>query len=778
VTHRLWRPAFLIALFYAFVAFAGLAYGQSHPVAVVLIRLGQSSQMPTLAREAAAEWAFRSPTGLAAYYRAASYGQYEIVGDAYGWFDVDDGTACAGRTALVNAYVAAADPIVDWARYERAVFVVAGREGTCLGAGNFGLRMAFETRDGPVSLGVVSVGICCESSGYTSITLPKTPLIHEFGHTLGLAHAGHVWCSGTEEPIAPNGVDCGVSEYHDGYSTMGGIMFDEGVARNGDLAAPHREYLGWLREGDGLQTVTASGRYVLAPLRQVSGLRALKIRRGIGDYLYAEYRQPGGFDAFLVGSYYAQIVRGALLHIINPYPDRPTTATLTPRRTGLLNMNLGVPGQLRGESLPVGKSWTDPDTGTTLNVVSASPTGLTVDVTLGKTDFTPPVVTWLRPPHRATIKGEVEVALDAGAATGIGAVEFFGRQRTAWWPPNNFNYGTSTPVGTGPTMRLDTTRLRNGPLGLHARVADCTPVGQPNVTTTGLYSFTVANIGDTEPPMALFLSPATASRTSPIPVFKVDASDNLGIDRVEFYQDAELLPYAVDFKPPFEPQASAWLEGPHEIRARALDLQGNPSERRLAFSADSTVPVATYFPEPGSYPYPVDVVIGVPLGFTARYTTDGSAPLVIAADGTCRFGATAIAAAQPAHIARSSTLRLGGMLGQVCYPGGDVVSYTIAVPLRVAILAPTTISVRRGKSITASVSVVLLAGTAAPVEIGITGTLPGVSASTTPAACTPPCVATLTLKASAAASKATGTLFITATNGPMVERKAVSVQVR
>ena len=76
---------------------------------------------------------------------------------------------------------------------------------------------------------------------------------------------------------------------------------------------------GWIANGSGYKTVTASGVFTVLPYElQAAGLKALRIQRpGTNKWLWIEYRHSSGsFDSTL-GVYSSNIYHGALIHYLN-----------------------------------------------------------------------------------------------------------------------------------------------------------------------------------------------------------------------------------------------------------------------------------------------------------------------------------------------------------------------------------------------------------------------------------------------------------------------------
>jgi chitodextrinase len=224
---------------------------------------------------------------------------------------------------------------------------------------------------------------------------------HELSHTMDgawimLLHGGYLAC-GPQAFVSPvnstfDSSACLESEYEDPYDVLGGAAIN---GTHGLLSASHRIDAGWLDSTQAV-TVTTPGTttYTLKPYETTTGLVALKIPRGnTGTYFTVEYRQPLGFDSYITQGECANIKcnanQGALLRLGGVTFRGPgggadsniidTTPGSNPYGSGYWPSQDEADGAL----LP-GKSFTDPDYNITINTVSASSSGLSVQVTLAQ----------------------------------------------------------------------------------------------------------------------------------------------------------------------------------------------------------------------------------------------------------------------------------------------------------------------------------------------------------------------------------------------------------
>jgi len=226
--------------------------------------------------------------------------------------------------------------------------------------------------------GISGIGCTNEvtSAGTFDVSISALPwtkltpavIFHESGHELGLAHA-RLRTFGNDV-LGPTGTTGTLTEYGDHYSAMG-------VANQGHYAAGQKAgILGWL-SGTNYQNVSSSGTFTIQPYEtSPAGLNALKIQRGTGNpgyYLWVEYRQPlGNYDPSM--PYSAEpngnVFTGAMIH----YED-----SVTGPQTDLLDFT-NPDTYADYPALAVGRTWNDAYSDLSLSVVSATPTGLTLNV--------------------------------------------------------------------------------------------------------------------------------------------------------------------------------------------------------------------------------------------------------------------------------------------------------------------------------------------------------------------------------------------------------------
>src|SRR5262245_21405781 len=330
-------------------------------VAVLLVTFPGITPPASLTQQSVYDMFFGSGSSLDSYWKEVSYGQAGATGSVYGWYTLSGSYSCSNvRQFMDDAIATAAGGGVDFNFYHRVSIIFPDMNPSCGWAGISGIGCTTEV----TSSGTFEVSI----SALPWTKLAPAVIFHENGHELGLAHARlRTFDSDILGPIGATGT---LTEYGDHYSAMG-------VANQGHYAAGQKaEILGWL-SATNYQSVSAGGTFTIQPYEtSPGGLTALKIQRGTGNpgyYLWVEYRQPvGSFDPTM--PYSAEpsgnVFTGALIH----YEDSATGI-----QTDLLDFT-NPDTYADFPALRAGQSWTDPYSDLSLSVVSATSSGLTLNV--------------------------------------------------------------------------------------------------------------------------------------------------------------------------------------------------------------------------------------------------------------------------------------------------------------------------------------------------------------------------------------------------------------
>jgi M6 family metalloprotease-like protein len=200
-------------------------------------------------------------------------------------------------------------------------------------------------------------------------------IAHEMGHNFGLLHAASLRCTG-----ASIGGSCSSSEYGDPFDAMGN-------QRPMHYNAMQKAKLAWIAPATVKTHAGGSATYTIGPL-ELAGMStyAVKVPTGVANRTYwLEFRQPTGFDAPLA-SYPSN---GAQVRVAAPFETQCAGCDAYSDDTQLLDMTPGT-STFNDATLPAGQSFTDPQYGIQITVVSATADALTVQVGTGGTSTPPP----------------------------------------------------------------------------------------------------------------------------------------------------------------------------------------------------------------------------------------------------------------------------------------------------------------------------------------------------------------------------------------------------
>jgi chitodextrinase len=299
-------------------------------VAVLLFNFSNSTAQPWTPAHVRGV-VFDNSNSVDEYLRDASYGQLSLNGDVHGWYTIDATNAGCAYTTWANQARAAG---VNLSAYQYVVYAFP-QAASCGWAGLAYLPGTSSWINGAMTLRVVS---------------------HEVSHNLGVHHASTLDCStGTFTG------SCTQSEYGDPFTVMGSAQTRHHVNW-------HRAQLGWLPD---VQTVTASGTYLVTPAELSGSPRLVRVARNDGTYLNLEFRQPWGiFDNFSAGD---PVVNGVSIRIA------PSTSTIV--QSKLVDASPSTT-TFSDAALGVGKTVVDPTTGVSITTLSVGPSGASVSIQL------------------------------------------------------------------------------------------------------------------------------------------------------------------------------------------------------------------------------------------------------------------------------------------------------------------------------------------------------------------------------------------------------------
>jgi hypothetical protein len=201
-----------------------------------------------------------------------------------------------------------------------------------------------------------------------------------------------------------------------------------------------------------------------------------------------------------------------------------------------------------------------------------SATSAPITVTLAK-EQTPPTVSLTSPASGSTVSGLVTLSADAADNVGVTQVRFY-------LGINQVGTDTTAPF----SVSLNSASWSNGTYNITARAYDA--VG--NNTTSEPITVTLAN--DQTPPTVSLTSPASGASVSGLVTLSADATDNVGVTRVEFYAGSNQV--GTDTTAPF---SASWnsdsvAAGAYAIRARAFDAAGNTTIAEVWVTVEDTTP--------------------------------------------------------------------------------------------------------------------------------------------------------------------------------------------
>jgi len=174
-------------------------------------------------------------------------------------------------------------------------------------------------------------------------------------------------------------------------------------------------------------------------------------------------------------------------------------------------------------------------------------------------DVTRPTVGIISPANGTSITGSVTVSVSATDNTAVSSVTL-----------SIDGVATATDTASPYTFAWDTNAVLNGSHTLSATAVDAA-----GNTNSASISVIVNNVLDTTPPVITITSPGDGTKVTTNVTVKVNASDNVGLVRVELYVDGMLQ--GVSTTAPFTTKwnAAKATKGPHTLSCKAYDSAGN-----------------------------------------------------------------------------------------------------------------------------------------------------------------------------------------------------------
>jgi subtilisin family serine protease len=193
-------------------------------------------------------------------------------------------------------------------------------------------------------------------------------------------------------------------------------------------------------------------------------------------------------------------------------------------------------------------------------------------------DNTAPSANVSAPADGAIVRGTaVAIAASASDSSGVQKVDFY--------------YDGNTLAGTDTaapyTINWDTSTLTNGTHSLHVVVTDLAG----NSTLSGQISVTVDNAA----PTVTLTNPENGTALTGVVNLTADAGDNVGVQKVQYYRDSNVL-LGTSLSAPFDFSwdSTTVTSGTHTLFAVATDIAGNTAtSTTISVTVDRTLPTVS-----------------------------------------------------------------------------------------------------------------------------------------------------------------------------------------
>lgn len=315
------------------------------------------------------------------YFKEASYGKLDLVPSYFGPYKLSSNTSDCVTGAGINELMNLANPDINYTQFRRVIYVFNCSYGGTAGGAEHDV---VNTLDGPAyNFNSILIGFPADNYNLYS----PYPYTHELAHELGNSHGAFWDCPPAAKGFAPptrfyDDYTCRSGEYGDYWDVLGNKMVH--------LNPYHKNNPGFFDAGK-LVNVTSSGTYTLAPYETGgTGILALNIPRpGSNTSFTVEYRQLIGFDQRLYNPAscpVCNIANGASIRLAG-YGDWGGGGGSD------TNVIDSTPGSIKvlglwhdedsndGAWLP-GQTFTDPETGIAIGILSVDSSGLKVQVSV------------------------------------------------------------------------------------------------------------------------------------------------------------------------------------------------------------------------------------------------------------------------------------------------------------------------------------------------------------------------------------------------------------
>ncbi len=367
---------------------------------------------------------------------------------------------------------------------------------------------------------------------------------HELGHNLGMHHA---WTPG--------------SEYGDTSSIMG-----RGGYPLRHFNSVNKVATGWVPSSR-VQDVSAAGAFTIEPLAAVNptGTQVLKlVKPDTSDNYFISLRQPIGYDSGLASGYQNRISIHRGTTTLSAYTYLLGTLGVGETFTDSVNGYSFTATSIGTGSATVNVGMTLPDCVRAAPTVSISP--ITQSAAAGR-----------------TLNFQVNVTnhnnMGCGTST-FGLTPQLPSGWTASYAPATVALTTGATASTVWSVTSPTTGVLEQSYPIYTTAYD-TAATTSSATVQGNY---IVTMPDTTPPTVSISAPANGATVSGRVSVTAQASDNMGVARVEFRINGSLqttdtaAPYSFTF-------STRKLKGLLTIEARAFDAAGNASATSIQVNA-------------------------------------------------------------------------------------------------------------------------------------------------------------------------------------------------